>query len=247
MIKNIYTIRHGEAEHQVNSDIWKTHKNNQIPLTELGRSQADECGRFIAETDIDFSKTVFVISPFARASQTALCIMKHIPHVVSCTDALVVEQDFGLFSGLSTEQCYKKYPKYAKLYDLHEKTKGKFYVVPPNGESKASVVERAEKFIEKISEKYQDTPIENIVIVSHCVFNRALNKALLNHSPEWLINEKQHDNCAVKHFVYQNGCWRDNGFVFVPTNKSLNNSVANAPSKKNIKTKKESRSVALNF
>lgn len=231
MIKNIFTIRHGEGEHQVNPDIWNTHGNSEIPLTALGRQQANECGKFIAELGIDFSKTLIVVSPFARASQTYKEIMRHIPKTTTITEDLVAEQDFGLFNGLSTEQCYKRYPKYAKLYDLQAKLKGEYNVVPPQGESKASVVKRAEKFLEKISSNYKDQPIENIIVVAHCVFNRALNKTLMQQTSEWLMAEKQQENCAVKHFVRVGNDWSDRGFVFIPQNKSLNNSVASLPQK----------------
>ncbi|MBE6453896.1 MAG: histidine phosphatase family protein [Alphaproteobacteria bacterium] len=234
MIKNIFTIRHGEAEHQVNPNIWKTHGNAEIPLTILGRQQANDCGEFIASMDIDWDKTLIVVSPFARAKQTYEQIQRHLPCAMTITESLVEEQDFGLFNGLSTEQCYTTYPRYAKLYDLQAKRDGEFNVVPPNGESKASVVKRAEKFLEKILLNSQDQQIENIIVVSHCVFNRALNKVLMQQTPEWLMAEKQHENCAVKQFIRINHKWSDRGFIFVPQNKSLNNGVAKSLQKQVI-------------
>lgn len=146
MIRNIFTIRHSEAEHQVNPNIWKTHGNAEIPLTILGQQQANDCGEFIASMDID----------------------------------------------------------------------------------------RAEKFLEKILLNSQDQQIENIIVVSHCVFNRALNKVLMQQTPEWLMAEKQHKNCDVKQFIRINHKWSDRGFTFVPQNKSLNNGVAKSLQKQAI-------------
>ena len=97
MIKNIFTIRHGEAEHQVNPDIWETHTNGEIPLTALGRQQANECGKFFASMKLNPAKTMIVVSPFTRAQQTYREIARHLPAIASTTTDLISEQDFGLF------------------------------------------------------------------------------------------------------------------------------------------------------
>lgn len=227
MIKNILTIRHGEAEHQVSSLVWKQYTNEQIPLSKLGRQQAEECGNFLASLKLPIEKTVLISSPFVRALQTKDQIVKKIPDVPVKTNDLLVEQNFGLFIGLTTKQCYETYPELARLYDLHVQCKGEFFVTPPQGESKADVAKRASSFIEEITSCYQDSSIENLIIVSHCVFNRALNQVLLKQTPEWFLAQKQQENCSVKRFSYNGKEWQDHGFIFVPRKKSQNISIVN--------------------
>ncbi|MBO6290341.1 MAG: histidine phosphatase family protein [Alphaproteobacteria bacterium] len=227
MAKNIFTIRHGEASHQVNSDIWEDCSNAEIPLTSLGKSQALECARFFADMQLNPETTLVISSPFKRSFQTGEIIVKEIPSLRMVTEPLLVEQDFGMFTGLTTEQCYEKYPNLAKLYDFHAEKDGNYKVKPPKGESKEDVVKRVEQFIEDISPWFQDSKYENLVIVSHCVVNRAISKVLNNESEQWFLAQEQQPNGAVRQFSIVNGKWQDKGFVFIPENQGQSRTIAN--------------------
>lgn len=226
MAKNIFTIRHGEASHQVNPDIWETHSNEEIPLTTLGKSQASECGRFLAAKGINPETTLIIASPYKRALQTAEQIAKEIPALRVVTEPLLVEQDFGMFTGLTTEQCYEKYPELAKLYDYHEEKEGKYLVKPPKGENKEDVVKRAEEFIKKISPWFENSKYESLIVVSHCVVSRAISKVLNRESPEWFMKLEPLPNCSIKQFSKSQGKWDDKGLVFVPEEQGQNITLA---------------------
>ena len=226
MAKNIFTIRHGEASHQVNPNIWETHSNEDIPLTSLGKSQALECGKFFADMKINPETTLIITSPYKRAAQTAEQITKEIPAQL-VTEPLLVEQDFGMFTGLTTEQCYEKYPNLARLYDFHAEKDGEYFVKPPKGESKEDVVKRAEQFVENISLWFKDSKYENLIIVSHCVVNRAINKTLNNETSEWFLAQEQLPNGAIRQFSSLGDKWQDKGFVFIPKNQGHSKTIAN--------------------
>ena len=225
MAKNIFTIRHGEASHQVNPNIWETHSNAEIPLTSLGKSQALECGKFFADMQINPETTLIITSPYKRATQTAEQITKEIPAQL-VTEPLLVEQDFGMFTGLTTEQCYEKYPNLARLYDFHAEKDGEYFVKPPKGENKEDVVKRAEQFVENISSWFKDSKYENLIVVSHCVMSRAINKVLQDKSSEWFLQLKPLPNCSIQQFSQSNGKWTDKGLVFVPKEQGANITLA---------------------
>lgn len=226
MAKNIFTVRHGEAIHQVNPGIWSMFSNREISLTPLGKRQAEECGRFFADMHLDPDKTLVIASPFCRATETAELIIKENPTLKMVEEPLLTEQNFGLFTGLTTEQCYEQYPALAKLYDLQAERDGDYLVKPPQGETKKDVVTRAEQFIEKISPWFLNSKYENLLVVSHCVMSRAICKVLNNESPEWFLKLKPLPNCSIEQFSHQNGKWTDKGLVFVPKEQGKNITLA---------------------
>lgn len=107
MAKNIFAIRHGEASHQVNPNIWETHSNAEIPLTPLGKSQGEECGRFFADLHINPETTLIITSPYKRATQTAEQIAEKIPSLKIVTEPLLVEQNFGDSILKNSQNVYK--------------------------------------------------------------------------------------------------------------------------------------------
>lgn len=227
MAVNIFTVRHGEGIHQIDANIWNSLGNADIPLTKLGIKQARECGMFLKKQEgLTADNTVIISSPFARAYQTAEQIAKLLPGVDLFKETLLMEQNFGLFTGLSTPQCYEIYPAQAKLYDLQEQKMGAYYVKAPQGESRADVVARIEKFTDKISDIMQDSRINNIIIVSHCTVGIALGKVLNKQTPEWMIAQEQIPNCSINHYSYNRGKWQDHGLIFVPSKASANISLA---------------------
>lgn len=232
MVQNIFIVRHGESVHQVSSDVWQRYDNAGMPLTPLGIRQAIECGEFLAQANLDESKTLIISSPFERSMQTAAKIQELLPKAPIKKDPLLVEQDFGLFTGLSTPQCYETYPIQARLYDLHSITDGAYFVTPPRGESKADVMQRVKTFMKDIEPLLQDENKENLIIVSHCVIGRALSTILNRQSPEWFLAQKPFENCSVKHFAFDGHKWQDRGLIFAPKEKSAHITIADISNSK---------------
>ena len=235
MIKKIFIVRHGEAMHQVNGDVWDVCANKDIGLTALGKQQAKQCGDFLANEGLSEKNALIMCSPYLRAEQTAEQIQEQIPDIEIEKDALLCEQDFGLFTGLSTPKCYEIYPREAKIYDMQEALVGGYYVKPPKGESRADVVERASEFITKIQPILRDSQYENMIIVSHCLVGRSLIKVLTEQTTDSFMKEPKQENGSIKQLCFENGVWVSKGIVFMPDEKSENISIAERmPSSKEL-------------
>lgn len=222
MVKSIFTVRHGEGQHQINPDIWKTASNREVALTPLGEQQAQEGGQFLKDFPLDPQKTVIITSPLGRASQTAEIIRQSLPGANLMIEPLLEDQDFGTFTGLTTEQCYEKHPILARLYDLHARRYGKYHVRPPRGETKEELVQRIEKFVKKASAWFENSEYDNMVIVSHSLINQAVSKILNDQPPEWFLNLQPLPNCSVKKYIWANSVWIDKGIVFAPERQGTN-------------------------
>lgn len=225
MVKNIFVVRHGEAIHQVNPASWHNYTDSNMPLSVLGQKQARECG-LAFKSLVTADNTAIISSPYERASKTAETIkeINNFPEIIYSDD--LKEQNFGLFTGLSTEECWAKYPEYAKIFDIQEKRVGRFSVVPPYGESRMNVVERVEDFFDDIIPLMDKEEVNNVIIVSHSIVSKAIAMRLLENGPKWFDSQIDMQNCAVRKLAYEQGNWVDKGYVFSPASKSKNLSIA---------------------
>ena len=79
---NIYLIRHGETEANVDTSVYVDKADHAIRLTSAGITQAEEAGAFLAERLLaeqkqnpeDFGKIRLWHSPYYRARETAFHI-----------------------------------------------------------------------------------------------------------------------------------------------------------------------------
>lgn len=74
---NIYVIRHGESEHNVDRTVMAHTHDSQHSLTELGFKQAQVTADYL-KTIIE-GKTVLYSSPYLRTKQTAQAIHSLLP------------------------------------------------------------------------------------------------------------------------------------------------------------------------
>ncbi|MFI3241330.1 MAG: histidine phosphatase family protein [Alphaproteobacteria bacterium] len=225
MKKNFYIIRHAEGLHQTDSTSWDKYGDKEIPLTHKGIKQSQETGAFLKQ-ELDPKKTVIISSDFERAEQTAEEIANVSGISNSQKSTLLREQNFGLFTGVSTLQCYVKYPLEAKRFDVDSRKYGRYHVKSPQGESRADVVERVEDFFEKINDNViENDNVENVVIVSHGVVSKAIAKILLKEDENWFNQQGDIENASVRSFSYQDGKYVDNGYIFTPVQKSANTKI----------------------
>jgi broad specificity phosphatase PhoE len=185
---NIYVIRHGESEHNVDrSKMAHTH-DSQHSLTELGQLQVQKTAEFM-KTRVN-EKTVFYCSPYLRTIQTANAIHSQLPEGVPFFEnPLIREWEFG------------------NLYDFNHRTPeakkefkaaGQFYFRYQNGESLADVYLRATMFMNTVIERVKKQQrYENVVIVTHAAFIQMLLTHLMNWPIESLANFKPVENASV--------------------------------------------------
>jgi broad specificity phosphatase PhoE len=185
---NIYLIRHGEAEHNVDKTVMSHTHDSQHSLTELGHKQAQVTAEFFK--NIVSPKTVLYSSPYLRTMQTAKAIHSLLPESVPFYEnPLIREWELGNLYDFADRPPEKK---------KEFKAAGQFYFRFQNGESLADVYLRATMFMHTIVERVRKQQrYENIVIVTHAAFIHMLLTFLMNWPIEDLKNFKPVENASV--------------------------------------------------
>jgi broad specificity phosphatase PhoE len=185
---NIYLIRHGEAEHNVDKTVMAHTHDSQHSLTELGHRQAQVTAEFFRT--IVSPKTVLYSSPYLRTMQTAQAIHSALPEGVPFFEnPLIREWELGNLYDFTDRTPEKK---------KEFKAAGQFYFRFQNGESLADVYLRATMFMNTVVERVkQQQRYDNVVIVTHAAFIHMLLTFLMNWPVEDLKNFKPVENASV--------------------------------------------------
>lgn len=185
----VYLIRHGESLVDAFKNLalypeFEDMTDEDVPLTQWGFEQAEEAGKALRKelvaTDRPERKIKIIHSPFLRTTQTTEGLQKGLGEdlevEVNQCDHLR-EQSFGLFNGiLDLSYLRQRWPEeYAEF--TQERRQNKYYATPPEGESRADVVKRAELLVETYREAFED-PNADIILVGHGMSNRAVELQL---------------------------------------------------------------------
>ena len=156
---DLYFVRHGQSEANVDSSLYYSKSDYEIELTDLGREQALQCGQTLAETLGDSPEIYF--SPFRRAYDTANIIAKQFKWATLEESSLLRERTWG----------YLK-----QIVDSGRKTEDhfKFFYRPFGGESFCDAYTRAVEFLGKLRDRQSSSPI---IVVSH---NELIRVALMH-------------------------------------------------------------------
>jgi len=168
-------VRHGESAGNVARDaadaaglaaIDLKIRDVDVPLSDLGREQADALGRWFAHLPEAERPEVVLASPYIRARQTAkaICEAGGVAEAARqpIVDERLREREFGLWDRLTTAGVRQKYPDQAEQRAIL----GKFYHRPPGGESWADVILRLRSALDTISLHHAD---RRVLIVCHQV------------------------------------------------------------------------------
>ncbi|NYG54625.1 histidine phosphatase family protein [Nocardioides perillae] len=112
-------------------------RDADVALSETGRAQAEALGRWLLDTDEARRPTVVVSSPYRRARDTAAGAADPLGLDIELDERLR-ERDLGLLDGLTPEGVRSRLPSEAE----RRARLGKFWYVPPSGESWADVAQR---------------------------------------------------------------------------------------------------------
>lgn len=157
--KNIYLVRHGESEGNVDYNFYSQKPDYQLELTNLGKQQAIEAG-FKLHKMIEENNVMFYISPLWRTRQTFEGIVKSFdPHKIQWReDPRLREQEWGHLR--TKEESYKVEEERDKF--------GTFYYRIEDGESCADVYDRIGQFFATMRRDFEkvDFPSQ-VVIVTH--------------------------------------------------------------------------------
>ncbi len=150
---NIFFIRHGEAHSNVHPVI--AGKNGDRGLTELGVRQAEALRDRIIETG-EIIPDVFIVSPLARARQTAEIIAPAI-HVPMTLNWDVEELRPGLADGMHIQEFHEK-------YGLPHFRENPFQPFAPEGETWPGFTLRIAEVIHTIALEHKH---KTVLIVCH--------------------------------------------------------------------------------
>ncbi|HKR82438.1 MAG TPA: histidine phosphatase family protein [Candidatus Saccharimonadales bacterium] len=161
-MRQLYFVRHGESVDNA-ANVWS---HTDTPLTELGRAQAVAIAEAIKKSELHFD--LIVTSPLARAIETAQIIASvlNYPAYNIQANPQFVERDWGELTGL------------AKVYG------------PFSAQERALLNNRTVETVEALQQRaakalalLQQVSEENVLLVGHSAFGRALWRVLHNQPP----------------------------------------------------------------
>jgi broad specificity phosphatase PhoE len=120
-------------------------RDADVHLSETGRDQADDLGRWTAAQDASAQPTVVITSPYRRARQTAERALERLG-LETYHDERLRERDLGVFDGLTGLGIRSRHPEEA----ARRRKLGKFYYQPPSGESWCDVSLRVRSLLDDL-------------------------------------------------------------------------------------------------
>jgi len=149
-VKVLYLARHGETDWNARG---KLQGLTDIPLNEAGREQARALAARIEKEAIG----ALVTSDLSRAAETGLIVADALGVVTRHVDAELRERCFGVFEGLTREECATRHPEAWRLWV--EQT-----VTPEGAETRELAVARMTRALRRVAERSGDAPT---LVVSH--------------------------------------------------------------------------------
>jgi uncharacterized phosphatase len=183
----IYLARHGETEW---NRVGRWQGATDIPLSDVGRAQARDLAVKLRERRIARVHA----SSLSRAMETAQIIAQHLGLPVPGVDGRLRERGYGVFEGLTREECAERFPAAWERY-LAERR-----VTPPGGEPQEEVVARVTAAIDQIVGA-AGPAAEAVLVVSHGGCIRAFINAIAGFYPPPL------ENGAVFRLRFQRGAF----------------------------------------
>jgi len=222
----LWIVRHGQSAGNVARDaahaqglsrIALTHRDVDVPLSDLGREQATALGHWFSSFKASERPQVMLASPYVRAVQTAEIFRDAggcDTDRAICLDERLREKEFGILDGLTTEGVRLLQPDQAAFRELL----GKFYHRPPGGESWADVIFRLRALMDTVSLHYGG---QRVMIVAHQVVVLCLRYIIENLSEaEILAIDRKADvaNCAITEYRWESGEGADGKLVLAQYN-----------------------------
>jgi broad specificity phosphatase PhoE len=146
-------VRHAESTGNVAREIAESsgadvvgvdRRDADVPLTELGESQAAALGRRLAQLDVQAPIGRIWVSPYERTRATAAIAVAHAGITAETRfDERLRDRELGILDRLTTHGVRARYPDEAE----RRRYLGKLYYRPPCGESWADVALRLRGFL----------------------------------------------------------------------------------------------------
>jgi probable phosphoglycerate mutase len=208
----LWLVRHGQSAGNVARDAADASglhmidlplRDVDVPLSELGRSQAEALGRWFAALPEEERPEVVLASPYVRARQSAQLICEQggtAPNAKGpVIDERLREREFGILDRLTGDGIRARFPDQAE----HRALLGKFYHRPPGGESWADVILRLRTMLDTISLHHAD---RRVLIVCHQVVVLCFRYILEEMDEATILRiDKEGDvlNCGICEYEFE--------------------------------------------
>lgn len=207
----LWIVRHGqsagnvaraEAEAAGRPVIDLAMRDLDVPLSELGKQQAQALGQWFRAMPAEQQPTIILSSPYLRARTTTALILETSgidpEEITLITDERLREKEFGILDRLTKLGIQQKYPEQAEMRQVI----GKFYHRPPGGESWCDVILRLRSVVGTITREYSG---ERVLIVGHQVVVLCLRYLLERLTEEQILaidREQEVANCSVTAYQF---------------------------------------------
>jgi broad specificity phosphatase PhoE len=161
-------LRHGQSSGNVAAETAETtgldvidipERDADVPLSEIGRQQAQAVGRWFADLAEDDRPTIAVVSPYLRTRQTAELALAGLG-IATVVDERLRDRELGVLDLLTSRGVANRLPDEA----VRRRRLGKFYYRPPGGESWTDVLLRLRSLLRDLRD---DHPGGRVLLVGH--------------------------------------------------------------------------------
>lgn len=190
---NIFLVRHGESEGNIDKNVYSHTPDWKVNLTEKGKEQAEKAAVELL-SKINKKRVWIYSSPWYRARQTAAPFLEKAKassvEVIYNEDPRIREQDWGNYQEKEV----------LRLLAEERNNFGTFFYRLPNGESGADVYDRISTFMETIHRDFKkaDFP-DNMIIYSHGITMRVFLMRWFHWSVEEFELLRNPRNCDIIH------------------------------------------------
>lgn len=157
-------LRHAESEGNVRGIM---QGRRDYPLSATGHRQARLLAEHLTAGLFAQQRPVQIYcSPLERTRQTVAPLCEQLPDIPLMLDAALVEVDSGILSGLTWNEALERHPEVCRDFK-----RARDWGAVPEGESKHTLWQRAEAFVETLRQRHAEH--ELVLIVTHGGFIRA--------------------------------------------------------------------------
>jgi len=169
----LYLARHGETDWNA-AGRWQGHTD--VPLNESGRAQARALAGALGPLGIGGA----VASDLARAHETARIVATGLGVSVAYTDRDLRERSFGVFEGLTREECAEQHAEAWRAWTEHR-------ITPGGAETQETIAARMVAAVTRVATEVarDDAPA---LVVTHGGALRALVSAVTGQMPPFVKN-----------------------------------------------------------
>jgi len=208
----LWLVRHGQSAGNVARDAAEAagellidvkFRDIDVPLSDLGATQARALGRWFAAQPPQQRPQVVLCSPYVRARETARLLLQEARWRAGTelrlrVDERLREKEFGILDRLTKLGIRRKYPELGE----QRAHVGKFYFRPPGGESWCDVILRLRSLAEMMAHEHAG---ERVLVVAHQVIVHCMRYLLEDLDEERILAiDRMGDvpNCALTSYRY---------------------------------------------